>query len=400
MSSRSADASIRGYTYQFLHTILDILNQEDSAIHTIEGIEDLDIYNADIAQLCQYKYHKGETFTNSLVGKPIGLMYNHFLNNELKQYNYKLIVYVPGDIPLFDEQRLTQILKLDSAQKRMEEENRADCSNPDKIRKFFKKFSCIQALEFSELENMVVDKLVQVFNVSEEEAKVNFLPNALKHINYMGTRSTIKEREISTKEFKQLLSNNKEISDIAFYTRVKGESEAVKLLKNRMRSIGIKHNSFEHVFFLYNDGRNQIPDLMLEVAKKFYYDGNKFDYMPATFIVKNIAGIKKSILKIMKETHQLVLFNDGYEDHEFMVEVFNQDKISTSGPRNGKVNQVNFNFRLISLETYRLNKEDIRFTNPVVFCIDEPEGEDIATFNKIFYINSLSNESIISVIGG
>jgi hypothetical protein len=114
MCSRSAVASIKGYSYQFLHTILDILNQEDSNINTIEGIENLDIYSGDINKLCQYKYHELKHYTNSLVGKPIGLMYNHFLNNMESNYNYHLVIYVNKTLPIFNVKRIHKILMLSS----------------------------------------------------------------------------------------------------------------------------------------------------------------------------------------------------------------------------------------------------------------------------------------------
>lgn len=400
MSSRSAEASIKGYTYQFLHTILDILENDECAINVIEGIEDLDIYSMNAPQLCQYKYHEYREFCNSLVGKPIGLMYNHFINNETEQYNYRLILYISEEIPVFDKERLTAILKLQTSQGYMEKENIFYCSDSSKIDKFFEKFSCVRALEFSKLEDHTVNKLVNVFNVSEEEARLNILPSALKHIMFMGTKSNIEDRKISTKDFKQLLNNNKQISDIAFYTRINGEDKAVKILRKRIASMGIKRNSSEHVFFLSNKSRNQLPDLILEIAKKFYYDGNKSDFIPATFIVNNMMDIKKSILRTMKDNNQVMLFNDGYEDHGFIEEVFNQASISTSGPNRGKVNQVNFNFRLISLETYKSNKGRITFKNPVIFCVDDPEDDFLTDFNKIYYLNPLGNESVLSVIGG
>lgn len=400
MSSRSAEAAIKGYTYQFLHTILDILENDDYAINVIEGIEDLDIYSMDTPQLCQYKYHECKKFRNSLVGKPIGLMYNHFINNEMEQYNYRLILYIPEEIPVLDKERLTDILNLKTSQEFIEKENIVHCSDSSKIDKFLEKFSCTKALEFSKLQDNTVNKLVNVFNVSEEEARLNILPSALKHIMFMGTKSNIEDRKISTKDFKQLLNNNKQISDIAFYTRINGEDKAVKILRKRIASMGIKRNSSEHVFFLSNKSRNQLPDLILEIAKKFYYDGNKSDYIPATFIVNNMMDIKKSILRTMKDNNQVMLFNDGYEDHGFIEEVFNQASMSTSVPNKGKVNQVNFNFRLISLDTYKSNKDCITFKNPVVFCVDDPEDDFITDFNKIYYLNPLGNESVLSVIGG
>ncbi|MCE2706244.1 MAG: hypothetical protein LW807_04130 [Proteobacteria bacterium] len=51
-NNRSADASIKGYNYQFLHSIKDILESESDAVHTVEGIEDLDIDTNDSRTYC------------------------------------------------------------------------------------------------------------------------------------------------------------------------------------------------------------------------------------------------------------------------------------------------------------------------------------------------------------
>ena len=56
MSDRSAESSITGYSYQFLITILHILENNLDSECIIEGIEDLDIINADDRYLNQYKF--------------------------------------------------------------------------------------------------------------------------------------------------------------------------------------------------------------------------------------------------------------------------------------------------------------------------------------------------------
>jgi len=82
MSNRSAEASIKGYNYQFLHTVKDILeNKSDTYENIIEGIEDLDIVKENSRDLIQYKYHEEQSYQNSRVAKPIALMFNYFINN-------------------------------------------------------------------------------------------------------------------------------------------------------------------------------------------------------------------------------------------------------------------------------------------------------------------------------
>ena len=117
MSARSAEASIKGYNYQFLHTIKDILESPvDSFECTVEGIEDLDIEKDGEKDLIQYKYHEEQSFTNSKVAKPIALMFKYFKDNQQKQVNYKLFIYLNDDnLPDKTVERITDILKIKEA---------------------------------------------------------------------------------------------------------------------------------------------------------------------------------------------------------------------------------------------------------------------------------------------
>lgn len=399
MTSRCANSSIKGYFYQFLHTIYDILNQEDDKINIIEGIEDLDICSSEESKLCQYKYHEEKHFTNSVVGKPIGLMYNHFLNNEQGTYVYKLILYISEELPIIDEERLTRILSMKASQDYIDELNKQYCGDNLKIQSFLKRFSCIKSEKFSALEERVIKKIIDIFNVSEDEARFTIISNALKIIMNFAVKSNYEDRTISTKEFKTLINSKKQSADIAFCTRLYGETKATQMIKTRMRDMNIKPNTHDYIFYISDTTRMQLSNLILEIAKKFYYKGNKNDYRPVTFIIQNMPNIKNSIVNTMQSNGEVIIFNDGYEDYGFCYKIFNQKPITTSRPLSGKVNNVNFNFKIISLNTYQNNKEKIDFENPVMFSIGESKDEIINDFEKIYYINVLSNEKIISILG-
>ena len=94
MSARSAEASIKGYTYQFLHTIKDILTANLDDICTVEGVEDFDIEKENDKDVIQYKYHEEKSFTNSKVAKPVSLMYKYFKEHHEDDTNYKLFIYL------------------------------------------------------------------------------------------------------------------------------------------------------------------------------------------------------------------------------------------------------------------------------------------------------------------
>ncbi len=81
MTTRAANATIKGYYYQFDTSILKVLElSANSDSITVEGIEDIDINTATENTAIQCKYLSKPQFTNSSVRKPIMLMLEHFVN--------------------------------------------------------------------------------------------------------------------------------------------------------------------------------------------------------------------------------------------------------------------------------------------------------------------------------
>lgn len=122
---------------------------------------------------------------------------------------------------------------------------------------------------------------------------------------------------------------------------------------------------------------------------------------PVTFIVeneKNIIDLKKNVINTMKKNNTPILFNDGYEDYSFSTEIFNMKPISTIHAN--KINNVNFNFRLLSYSTFERNKDYINFENPAVFCIAEYNKNIFKNFNKVFFVKAFDKENILKLLGG
>ena len=95
---RSAISTIMGYFYQFDKSILEILEQSNETdMVTIEGIEDIDIENSDERNFIQCKYYEKTDFDNSIIRKPIQLMFRHYLENRTepkdKNFTYRLYGY-------------------------------------------------------------------------------------------------------------------------------------------------------------------------------------------------------------------------------------------------------------------------------------------------------------------
>src|SRR5690606_20462294 len=115
MATRSAEATIKGYYYQFDTSILKLLElSDDTDSIVIEGIEDIDISTATEQTAIQCKYLSKPRFINSAVREPIILMLDHFCRTPKPGINYVLYAHfeeeVGGTEQLIDLKRLKEIL--------------------------------------------------------------------------------------------------------------------------------------------------------------------------------------------------------------------------------------------------------------------------------------------------
>jgi len=103
MTTRAADATIKGYYYQFDTSILKLLElRANTDSITIEGIEDIDINMATDATTIQCKYLSKPRFINSAVREPITLMLDHFVNPSTPN-NYNYVLYAPPLVLVYNE---------------------------------------------------------------------------------------------------------------------------------------------------------------------------------------------------------------------------------------------------------------------------------------------------------
>lgn len=92
---RDAVDTITGYFYQFDYYINMILEQRSSIDYVyIEGIEDVDLVDADETTAIQCKYYAKTIYNHSVIAKPIRLMLNHYSKNTNREdFKYKLYGY-------------------------------------------------------------------------------------------------------------------------------------------------------------------------------------------------------------------------------------------------------------------------------------------------------------------
>ncbi|MCT7595523.1 hypothetical protein [Aliarcobacter butzleri] len=410
MSNRSAEASIKGYNYQFLHTIKDILESRlDTSVYTVEGIEDLDIEKDGEKDLIQYKYHEEQSFTNSKVAKPIALMFKYFKDNQQKQVNYKLFIYLNDDnLPDKTVEKITDILKIKEARKILSttdiELTLAEIDSLSTIiDNFTSKFEWKLTKKYNDLENEIVNNFETAIGITSEESKIIYLSNAIKIINDLAINSSEQERKILKRDFIAKLNSCKDIAYSSYILRTKNFNALKTLYKNRKNALNVKKNSSDFVIQINNIQRNNLNQLIIELSKKFCYKGNKSDFRPLIFIVnctnEQYQEFKKSLYISLVSGSEDIKINDGYEDYHFNKIIFKQNPLVTKNKGSSKYEDVSYSFKLLHQQKYDENVSEITFSNPSLFILDNSETTLCTLSSKQFYLNNLENDQIIQIIG-
>jgi len=412
MNNRTAGASIRGYDYQFLHTIIDILEcDSDTYECTVEGIEDFDIEKDAEKDLIQYKYHEEQKFTNSKVAKPISLMFKHFLNNQNESINYKLFIYLKDEN--LDEREvtvtsITDILKIKESREILSDTTTAINKEEiddlyEMIEKFIQKFSWKSTKNYNDLQNSIINSFEIDFSLTMEESKIIYLANAMRIINYLAMQSEEVNRKITKRDFLSKLDSYKDNLYTSFLLRNKGFNELSKIIKKKKNILNIKKDTSNYVLQVNNINRDRINNLIISIVNKFTVKGNKSTYKPLTIIIncefEQYKKFKKELYKYIFSLNQLLIINDGIEDYKFNADFFNSKLLMTKNKAGNKFNRLNFNFRLIHQLTYNDHKDEIKLSNASLFILDSSESNISELSEKKFYLNNLNNEELLELIG-
>ncbi|HAS1185996.1 TPA: hypothetical protein I3819_004381, partial [Enterobacter cloacae] len=98
-SPRSAIHAIKGYFYQFDKTIVELLHTQDDDVIYVEGVEDIDLKNADEITAIQCKYYENTEYNHSVIAHPIQLMLKDYakrLAGKEDIYKYTLYGHYPS----------------------------------------------------------------------------------------------------------------------------------------------------------------------------------------------------------------------------------------------------------------------------------------------------------------
>ncbi len=375
MINRAANATIKGYYYQFDTTILNFLGlrkASDSVV--IEGIEDIDVNTADKTTAIQCKYLSKEKLTNSAVREPIILMLDHFINNNASdKMAYTLYAHftseTPGEQYNITLENLKNILTY-KEKKRERVYHKENNISDNKLTSFLKVFKLIFAYEFDRQQKYVVNKLKKEFSCSDLEADTYFYNNALRIVLDKAKEPNIDNRKVTRKEFTNAIDCRKKLFN-EWYIKLRTHEKYIRLIKEQIKTSNAFAQTKNRYIVIGDDIiRNQEGTLSLailieDLVNKYYSLGKILrTTKPLTFIIDlDLDKIRKLKERFLSKN---IMFNDGYEHIKFSPSHFNTFPIINTTKNGQKISTSSYSLKLLSLTSLNNNITQIDSPDVVI----------------------------------
>jgi len=359
MTSRSAEATIKGYYYQFDTTILRLLDLRDTAdVVTVEGIEDIDIFTATESTAIQCKYLSMPKFTKSCVRKPITLMLDHFVVNQELGLVYVLYAHFEnetgGTERVIELQELKDILTY--REQKVLKSHHLDHGIPETVLiDFLSRFQMVFGVKFEDQQASVIGKLKSHFRCSDFEADAFYYNNGLRKIIDISINKSAKKRRLSKGQFIASIDTARYIYN-EWYIRLRSKDAFLKQVSKTIVDVKAKLPSKTRHIIIGNeilntdDSEMNFITFVENIIHGYYRMGYALrDAKPITFILdmdqKQLNDIKKQLI------HYEILFNDGYENLAFSATLFDIPPIVNVTTSKTKISKSSYHIRIISLQT-------------------------------------------------
>lgn len=360
MNNRAADATIKGYYYQFDTSILKLLElSSDTDFITIEGIEDIDINTSSDTTAVQCKYLSKPRFINSAVREPISIMLDHFVNPSTpNNLNYVLYAHfeneTEGTEPTIDIDKMKEILtyKENSVVKHYELEKGVSDA---KLNNFISNFKLIFGKEFYTQQKHVINKLKNKFDCTDFEADTHFYNNALRIVIDKAIKRNLSLRKISKAEFISAIDCRKKLFS-EWFIKLRSRKEYFYQTALNLKSHKALDPSRTKVIII---GKNIIEanhsELPLQsflenlIGKYYKLNSSLRNAKPLAIVLDCNSNIMNDTKKFLIENE--ILYNDGFEEIQFSAQIFNKEPIINTSKNGVKILKSSFLIKLISKNT-------------------------------------------------
>ncbi|MCQ2019637.1 hypothetical protein [Clostridium butyricum] len=361
--SRVADATIKGFLYQFNLTLKKVLESSEYDKIQVEGIvEDIDVVsNSNKITAIQCKYHESQKeFQLSTIYKPILQMLKHYTLNPNEDIEYILYSYFPSldeGRKEITEENIREILATTNIDyicnyiayiKPCDDPNvkelikKKSKSSTDKkiIKEYYEKdnldticdieiflrdkFNFEIGKQYNRLEEDI-KRLLEKEGFSKVDVEEIFYPNSIQKISILSTSKSDEERFISKK---LLLKELKGTKKAAISRWTKELTDYKKILKRRREQLSSNLNiNLRKRCFIFN-GKNieNFDDkivIFLRDFIKMYCHKTKL-HTPPTICIKNYS--KSQIEDLVARLYvKKIEVEDGYRGNKFFDAAFNRE---------------------------------------------------------------------------
>lgn len=241
MTNRSAHATIKGYFYQFDHTIVRLLEAtEPGSSVVVEGIEDIDLDDGDDSAFVQCKYYEGTEYNHSVIKDALIQMLRHFhaAGCPAQKLRYMVYGHYKGG-----QQKLSAGFDLDFLkkhfltyeQKKTTHEVHAELGVSDiQLAAFHSLLDIdLHAPSYEDQQKKVMKLLAsRIPGCNADDAEVFYYPNAINVVQKLATEANVTKREITKAAFVSAV--NRKDTVFSLWLRQKfGDDYYAKLIKRK-----------------------------------------------------------------------------------------------------------------------------------------------------------------------
>jgi hypothetical protein len=329
MTNRSANATIKGYFYQFDHTILQILQASSSNSRVvIEGIEDVDIEDGNHATLVQCKYYEGTEYNHSVVKDAVIQMLRHYHKAGClvkQQLRYCLFGHYQAG-----QDKLKQPFDLDFLKKHfLSYTDKGKTKQLEHVRLGITDAQLahfqtlleinINAPSYETQQSQVMALLKkQIPSCQDEDAQAFYYPNAINVIQRLAVMKDISDRKITKAKFLATV-NSKEIVFSRWLHEKFGDEHYAKSIKRRhFKFASTKVPCASRIFVLDTTGEfdvSKVTSLLVNLGRRFSHVEHKSTPQKDRFcpyVLLRDLQPQDLVALLNNLLHQGIKFEDGY----------------------------------------------------------------------------------------
>lgn len=285
MTNRSANATIKGYFYQFDHSIIQLLSAANiDATVLVEGIEDVDLVDGDDGVLIQCKYYEGTNYNHSVIKGAIIHMLRHFHNNgcqPAQKLKYRIYGHYQGE-----QGKLPSKVDLDFLKKHFltytEKEVTHEVHDELKITDAqLNTFLCLLDIDVRaksyDNQQHEVEKLLmsQINDCKHDDAQTFYYPMAINTIQKLAIQKNEASRIITKKQFLDAVNRKDAVFSLWLRQKFGEEHYARSIKKKYFPSLTTKIQKAARIFILDASGEFDLAKISTLLSKI----GNKFSHV-------------------------------------------------------------------------------------------------------------------------